>query len=134
MLVDHERVLLDLKREIAEKSHHGQRDLFALIGELEARHAIEEGLPEKAMRLYGLAFFEEAIKAPGSERERVPAADGAEDRPPGGDKVRALRGDSNHESEEDTNGRNGNPAAAASENGSVGAAVTSIVGRARALD
>jgi hypothetical protein len=58
MLVDTERVLLDLKRHLATKPHHGQRELALVIAELEAKHQIEEGLPERALRLYGMEFFE----------------------------------------------------------------------------
>jgi hypothetical protein len=94
MLVDVERVLLDLKRHIAGKSHHGQRELLSAIAQLEVAHRIEESLPERALRLYGWAFFEEAIRMPGSEQASVSARDG--------EQVRASRGDSHDESKEDT--------------------------------
>ena len=61
MLTDHERVLLKLKSHIAAKASHGQRDLLGLIGKLEAECAIEEGLPEKALRLYGNLMSEDFL-------------------------------------------------------------------------
>ncbi len=76
MLVDCEHVLLDLKREIALKSHHGQRDLLAAIARLEVKHEIAEGLPEEALRLYGLDFFMEAVRTPSSPDGRVWPVDG----------------------------------------------------------
>lgn len=105
MLVDHERVLLDLKQEIAQKSHHGQRDLLALVATLEAKHRLDEGLPERMLRLYGVQVGSDFLKdGSSSERGRVPAADDPKDR--------AQRGDSNHESEEDTHVGISNSAAA----------------------
>jgi len=44
VLVDHERVLLLLKQEIAAKPSHGQRDLLAAIARFEAQCAVEEPL------------------------------------------------------------------------------------------
>lgn len=85
MLVDAERVLLDLKRHIASKSHHGQRDLLAEIARLEVQNQLEEGLPERALRLYGVKFAEDLTR-PSSVDGRV--------LPPDGDNVRALHGDS----------------------------------------
>lgn len=104
MLVDCERVLLEVKRYIATKPHHGQRELSAVINSLEAEHSIEEGLPERTLRLYGLEFFEEAIRAsrdqPTSPGGRVPPADG--------NQARASRGDSIPQSEEDDHARSRN--------------------------
>jgi hypothetical protein len=75
MLIDHERVLLDLKRSIAAKSHHGQRDLLAEIARLEVENVVEEGVPERALRLYGVALSSDLIR-PSSLEPRVALADG----------------------------------------------------------
>lgn len=63
MLVDHERVLADLKGIIADKSAHGQRDLLAAIARLEAQHRVEESLPERALRLYGVVFADDLLQS-----------------------------------------------------------------------
>jgi hypothetical protein len=99
MLVDNERVLLELKRHVASKSHHGQRDLLAEIARLETRNQLEEGLPERALRLYGVGFSEDLLR-PSSVEGRVPLSDG--------ENVHALRGDS-HRGKADhvSNGRAG---------------------------
>lgn len=100
MLVDYEAVLLDLKRHLATKPHHGQRELAVVIAQLEVKNRVEEGMPDRALRLYGLEFFEEAItssRQPPSTERRVAPGDGHQ--------VRALRGDSSPQSEEDTHGR-----------------------------
>lgn len=52
-LVDWEAVVLDLECYIAAKNSHGQRDLLAKLAELRSEHRQLEGLPEKALRLYG---------------------------------------------------------------------------------
>ncbi len=128
MLVDCEHVLLDLKREIALKSHHGQRDLLAAIARLEVKHEIAEGLPEEALRLYGLDFFMEAVRTPSSPDGRVWPVDG--------DKDRALRGDSTNESQEDNHARHGTdpgerPGDYDGNGTGATARVTSLVGRSR---
>lgn len=67
MLVDYERVVLRLKQHIGTKSHHGQRELLALIAGLEGECALEEGLPEKALRLYGVELFETVVVGKGDQ-------------------------------------------------------------------
>lgn len=62
MLTDHERVLLKLKAHVASKKSHGQRDLLATIAALEAECAVEEGLPEKALRLFGNRLSEDLLR------------------------------------------------------------------------
>lgn len=84
MLVDAERVLLELKGYVASKSHHGQRDLLAEIARLEVSNQLAEGLPERALRLYGASFQKDLIR-PTSEDGRVLPLDGTN--------IRALRGD-----------------------------------------
>jgi hypothetical protein len=61
MLTDHERVLLKLKAHIASKGSHGQRELLGLIGKLEVECSVEEGLPERALRLYGNMMSEDFL-------------------------------------------------------------------------
>lgn len=53
MLVDYERVLIDLRGIIASKKSHGRNDLLVAMAELEADYRIPEGLPERALRQYG---------------------------------------------------------------------------------
>lgn len=75
MLVDYEALLLDLKAAVIAKNSHGQRDLLGLIARLEVEHRVEEGLPERAIRLYG-QDLQEALT--GSSREpatEVPVGD-----------------------------------------------------------
>lgn len=101
MLVDVEGVLLDLKKHLLAKPHWGQRELTALIARLEVENRVEESLPEQALRLYGLAFYEEAVKrSPPSEQDRVPASDGHQ--------TPAQRGDSKETHEYRTRTRPGN--------------------------
>lgn len=75
MLIDHERVLLDLKRIIAAKSHHGQRDLLAEISRLEVENVVEEGVPERALRLFGVVLSDDLLRPP-SQEPRVAPVDG----------------------------------------------------------
>lgn len=57
MLVDHERVLVELKAVIAAKPSHGQRDLLAEIGRLEAEHrTTAEEFERFARRFSGYLF------------------------------------------------------------------------------
>lgn len=65
MLIDCEQVLLDLKQHLLAKHSHGQRDLIGLIAQLEVKHRVEEGLPERAIRLYGTEL-QEALTRDGS--------------------------------------------------------------------
>lgn len=62
MLVDYEKVARDLKAYIAAKGSHGARDLLAEIGRLEAVHQLEEGLPEQALRLYGVVLSDALLR------------------------------------------------------------------------
>src|SRR3954469_8142772 len=78
VLVDHERVVLDLKRAIVAKKSHGQRDLLALIAQLEVQHQLEEGVPERALRLYGVVFSDDLLR-PSLSDPRVGRGDGADD-------------------------------------------------------
>lgn len=66
MVTDSERVLQDLKVFLQSKDSHGRRELLQTIGELEARHTLSEGLPERALRLHG-AILSEELKAHGSD-------------------------------------------------------------------
>jgi hypothetical protein len=53
MLFDAERVLLELEEYIDTRTSHGRDALHAQIRRLRRSHRIEEGLVEKATRLYG---------------------------------------------------------------------------------
>jgi hypothetical protein len=80
MLVDFERVIALLKREVASKPSHGQRDLLATIARLEGECMIEEGLPEKALRLYGPDLADALAQLRPARRDpRVVLADGLAD-------------------------------------------------------
>jgi hypothetical protein len=80
VLVDYEKVVLALKKAISEKGSHGQRDLLALISGLEAQHTLDEGLPEEALRLYGVAIGGALIR-PALVAPRVERPDGPDDSP-----------------------------------------------------
>jgi hypothetical protein len=79
MLVDSEHVLLELESYIASRSSHGRNDLLLKITELKTAHTVTEGLPEKAIRLFGTQLSEDLIrthpgKAPADEdSDRAPA-------------------------------------------------------------
>lgn len=61
MLVDYERVVLAIKREVASKKSHGGAALLAAIAQFEVDCIVEEGLPERALRLYGVALSDDLI-------------------------------------------------------------------------
>jgi hypothetical protein len=73
MLVDYEAVLLDLKAVLAQKKSHGGDALLLEIARLEQQHRSVEGLPEKALRLYGPEL---ADALPSAHRPVSGAADG----------------------------------------------------------
>jgi hypothetical protein len=82
-LVDFERVLLELEREIQSKPHHGSRELALKLAELRARHTIHETLPEEMLRLYGVQLSEDLRaaardKLPDLQRGSPALAEGAE--------------------------------------------------------
>lgn len=56
MLVDYERAWLALKAATAGRQGIGVGSLHALMAQLEIDHRVEEGLPERAFRLYGVAL------------------------------------------------------------------------------
>lgn len=104
MLVDCERVLLLLKQHIASKNSHGQRDLLAEIARLEVECRVDEGLPEKALRLYGVVFSDDLLR-PADADPRADQRDGHDDIP------RRVADSPVHK--EDTHGGNRHQAAAA---------------------
>lgn len=53
MLVDWEKVCLELEAIFASKKSHGQSDLLLAVAELKADYRIPEGMPEQALRQYG---------------------------------------------------------------------------------
>lgn len=63
-LVDWEAVALDLEGYVLSRNSHGQRDLLAKLAELKIRHRQVEGLPEKALRLYGSELAEALDRRP----------------------------------------------------------------------
>lgn len=97
MLVDHEALLLDLKRHLVTKNSHGQRDLLGLIAHLEVAHAVEEGVPERALRLYG-ADLAEALRRSDEPTTGGPAGDHGH-----GAEAHSLTGRNGH-NEEDHHG------------------------------
>lgn len=79
MLVDHERVLLRLKEEMADRQGIGRDALYALISKLEVECAVEEGVPERAFRAYGVLLSRDLITSgdqPAPEEAHAPLADG----------------------------------------------------------
>jgi hypothetical protein len=62
MLTDYEAVVRDLRIHLEKKDSHGRRELHTVIGELEARHAILEGVTERALRIAGAKLSEQLIK------------------------------------------------------------------------
>lgn len=77
MLVDFEAVLLDLKAVLVTKASHGRDALLAEIAGLEVKHRVTEGLPEKALRLYGEELAD-ALR-PAVSPPSLEAADGHND-------------------------------------------------------
>lgn len=57
-LVDWEAVVLDFQGHIRSKNSHGQRELTDKLADLIVQHRQVEGLPEKALRLYGPELHE----------------------------------------------------------------------------
>lgn len=96
MLVDFEAVLLGLKQEILSKKSHGQRDLLAAISRLEVEHRLEEGTPERALRLFGVVLSDDLLR-PALSEARAPRGDGHDTAP-----ARASEID---RPKEDTNGK-----------------------------
>lgn len=77
-LIDWEAVVLDLEAHIAGKHSHGQRDLLAKLAELRGQHRQIEGLPEKALRLYGTDLIDAVTPRPaGPDSAGGEAMDGA---------------------------------------------------------
>lgn len=62
MLTDYEAVVRDLKIHLEQKDSHGRRELHTVIGELEAKHAVLEGVTERALRIAGAKLSEQLIK------------------------------------------------------------------------
>lgn len=62
MRVDHEAVLQDLKKHLQSKDSHGRRELLQTIGELEAKHGVEEGTVERALRVAGNTISTELLR------------------------------------------------------------------------
>lgn len=82
-MVDHERVLGQLKARLQArngdgdtKDSWGRRELLQIIGELEAENTLEEGLPEKVLRLHGTALSRELLTKGADERPTTEAAAG----------------------------------------------------------
>lgn len=83
MLVDHERAWLALKALIADKGSHGRDTLLAEMSKLEVQHTLEEGLLERALRLYGVALSDDLLR-PAHALPSSGARDGLHDRPAAG--------------------------------------------------
>jgi hypothetical protein len=61
LLVDYEAVLQDLRIHLETKDSHGRRELHTVLGELEAKHAIREGVTERALRIAGAKLSDELM-------------------------------------------------------------------------
>jgi hypothetical protein len=72
MLVDYERVVLELKRELQGKRSWGQRELMAVVTRLEVECAIEEGPSDTVFRLFS-AELEERLFNRAETRAATPA-------------------------------------------------------------
>lgn len=80
MVTDWEAVVADLKRQLQTKDSHGRRELLTRLGELEAKHRLDEGLVERALRVSGAKLSEELIKqgrAPDGDLAAGAVANGA---------------------------------------------------------
>ena len=81
MLVDYERAWLALKGATAGKQGIGVGTLHALMAELEIANQVEEGLPERAFRLYGVALAHDMTignHMPAPQEAQAPSVDGGE--------------------------------------------------------
>jgi hypothetical protein len=78
VLVDHEKAWLALKALIADKGSHGRDTLLAEMSKLEVQHTLEEGLPERALRLYGVVFSHDLLR-PAHEGPASASRDGHAD-------------------------------------------------------
>lgn len=81
MLVDYERAWLALKGATAGKQGIGVGTLHALMAELEIENQVEEGLPERAFRLYGVALAHDMTignHTPAPREAQAPSADDGE--------------------------------------------------------
>lgn len=71
MLVDWEAVVLDLEARLQTKGSWGRRELIEHLTEARVRHRIPEGLPEKALRLYGEQLIEVLRQRPATPDSEV---------------------------------------------------------------
>jgi hypothetical protein len=110
MLVDYERVVALLKRHATSKGSHGQRELLEVIARLEAECMIEEGLPEKALRLYGVVLSDDLLR-PSLRDPRAGLVDGHVEGAPAGDASPSDR--RNHGGERQSRGFDRDPHAVA---------------------
>lgn len=78
MLIDYEKVLVLLKREISAKPSHGQRDLLASIARIEGECAVDEPLIERNLRLV-VAATRDQLAQPSPGDPRVDDRDGTDD-------------------------------------------------------
>lgn len=98
MLVDYERAWLALKAATLGKQGIGVGTLHALMAELEIKNRVEEGLPERALRLYGVALAQDLTiggHSPATTTALAQSSDGFE----------AAPSDPNNGSKEKHNGK-----------------------------
>ena len=84
MLVDYERAWLALKAATSGKQGIGVGTLHALMAQLEIDNRVEEGLPERAFRLYGVALAHDLTigsHTPALSEAHAPSGDGFEAAP-----------------------------------------------------
>lgn len=77
MLVDYESAWHDLKKVINSKKSHGGAALLVEMARCEITHGVTEGLPEKALRLYGEELYQALVPAVSAPEGQ---ADGVNDR------------------------------------------------------
>lgn len=63
MLTDYEAVVKGLKVHLETKDSHGRRELHQVIGELEAKHQIKEGVTERALRVASNTISEQLLRS-----------------------------------------------------------------------
>jgi hypothetical protein len=87
MLIDYEAVVHDVEAYIEGKDGNsfGERELTDLLRSLRVRHRIQEGLPERALRLYGPQLAESLRGRPApSDLEGSDRMDASAPSPEGG--------------------------------------------------
>lgn len=64
--VDWAAAWLELAERLEEKPHWGTDQLYALLGQIPARHVVPEDLMQRALRLHGGSYTIQLIPEPGA--------------------------------------------------------------------